>query len=136
MPEVVNSALFLAMSDVFFPAETSFLHWVGGIAESTFRSPMYRLLMVVASPQALANGGARRWSAFHVGTEYETKVGDNGTQTTLTYPANAFDSLVVRGTLRAIQAAPGPSGSNESALCAKTAMGFRLPGDLQPIDSL
>ena len=116
VPEVINSALFLAMADVFFPVEASFLSWIGGIAEDTFKSPMYRLLMIVASPNALAQGGARRWAAFHTGTEYETKVGDGGTTTTLRFPEHTFDPLVVRGTLRAIQAAYRASGARDATV--------------------
>jgi hypothetical protein len=116
VPEVVNSALFLAMADAFFPGEVGFLNWISHFAEATFRSPMYRVLMVVASPRALAQGGSRRWAAFHTGTEYETRVGDNGAETTLRFPPYAFDSLVVKGTLRAIQAAYRATGAREATV--------------------
>lgn len=116
IPEVVNSALFLAMADQFFAADAAFLDWIGGFAEATFRSPMYRVLMSVASAQALAAGGQRRWNAFHTGTQYEAKIHENGTEVTLRFPENAFDALVVRGTLRAIQAAYRASGAREAVV--------------------
>lgn len=116
IPEVVNSAVFLAMADVYFPTDGAFIDWIGGFAETTFRSPMYRVLMSVASPQALAQGGQRRWNAFHTGTEYEVRIGDNGTETTLKFPTHTFDPLVLRGTLRAIQAAYRASGAREAVV--------------------
>lgn len=116
IPEVVNSAVFLAMADAFFATDTAFVDWIGGFAEATFRSPMYRVLMSVASPQALAQGGNRRWRAFHTGSEFESKIGDNGTETTIRFPPNTFDALVVRGTLRAIQAAYRASGAREATV--------------------
>jgi len=116
VPEVVNTAAFLAMADAFFPTENGFLDWIGGFAEETFRSPMYRVLMAVASPELLARGGQRRWNAFHTGTDYETKVGANGTETTLRFPIGMFDTLVIRGTLRAIQAAYRASGAKHATV--------------------
>ena len=116
VPEVVNTAAFLAMADAFFPTETGFLDWVGGFAETTFRSPMYRVLMAVASPEVLARGGQRRWNAFHTGTDYESVIGTNGTEVTLSYPSGAFEPLVIRGTLRAIQAAYRASGAKQATV--------------------
>lgn len=116
IPEVVNSALFLAIGDVFFPTDSAFLDWIGGFSEATFRAPMYRVLMAVASPQVLAQGAQRRWRTFHVGTELETSIGANGTETVLRFPQNAFDALVLKGTLRAIQAAYRASGAKNATV--------------------
>lgn len=116
IPEVINTALFLAMADAFFPLDNAFLDWVSSWSEATMRAPMYRILMTVASPQVLAQGGTRRWKTFHVGSELETTITENGTDSILRFPENAFDALVVRGTLRAVQAAYRASGAKNATV--------------------
>lgn len=116
VPEVVNTAIFLTMADMYFPTDTAFLDWVGAFSEATFRAPMYRILMAVASPNTLAQGAQRRWRTFHTGTELESVVGPNGTETILRYPENTFDSLSLRATLRAIQSAYRASGARSSVV--------------------
>ena len=80
VPEVVNTALYLAMADQVFGDDDSFLTWVSQFSQRVFEAPMYRLLMAVASPQRLASGGERRWANFHTGVDYEIMVLDGGTQ--------------------------------------------------------
>src|SRR5687768_8632262 len=63
VPEVVNTAIYLSIADQMFDDDARFLAWVYDIGAATFRSPLYRFLMAVASPARLASGGERRWNA-------------------------------------------------------------------------
>ncbi|MFO0692855.1 MAG: hypothetical protein U0230_04815 [Polyangiales bacterium] len=111
IPEVINSAVYLAIADQMFKNDDLFLEWVGKVSDDVFQHPAYRVLMVVASPQRLANGAERRWAQFHTGTSYEAKIGSNGVESKITYPDHLFDRLVLRASARAIQSAYRASGA-------------------------
>ena len=115
IPEVINTAIYLAIADTVFRNDEAFLDWISAFSKRTFESPMYRVLMSMASPERLAKGGVRRWNNFHTGVEYEISVDDLGTQSRMTYPTNLFDRLAFRGHLRAIEAAYRASGAPNAA---------------------
>jgi hypothetical protein len=111
IPETLNVAVYLAIADRFFQDEDPFQTWVYGIGRAMFRSPMYRVLMRVMSPERLAKGGGKRWSAFHRGTTYEVELEDDGTASTIGFPPRLFNELFIRGTLQAVLAAYHASGA-------------------------
>jgi hypothetical protein len=130
VPEVVNTALYLAIADQVFDDDVAFLEWVSQFSQRVFEAPMYRLLMAVASPQRLATGGERRWSNFHTGVDYEIKVLEGGTQGRFEYPHYLYDNLAVRATLKAIEAAYRASGARDARAdllsCTVTRAEFRV----------
>ncbi|MCA9579136.1 MAG: hypothetical protein R3B40_31525 [Polyangiales bacterium] len=111
VPEVVNTALYLAIADQVFKDDDAFLAWVSEFSQRVFEAPMYRLLMAVASPQRLASGGERRWANFHTGVDYEIQVLEDGTHSRFGFPSYLYDSLALRATLKAIEAAYRASGA-------------------------
>ena len=111
VPEVVNTALYLAMADQVFGDDEKFLQWVSDFSQKVFEAPMYRVLMAVASPERLAAGGERRWNNFHTGVDYELKVVPGGTHSRFGFPPHLYDSLALRATLKAIEAAYRASGA-------------------------
>ncbi|RLB50316.1 MAG: hypothetical protein DRJ42_19170 [Deltaproteobacteria bacterium] len=114
VPEVVNTAIYMAIADQVFSNETAFLDWVEDIGARVFRSPMYRILMAVASPKRLASGGERRWGAFHRGTDYSVTIGENGATTRIEFPPRLFSRLVLDATARSIRAAYRASGADNA----------------------
>lgn len=111
VPEVVNTALYLAIADQVFGDDDKFLLWVSDFSQRVFEAPMYRVLMAVASPERLAAGGERRWSNFHTGVDYELRVVEGGTHSRFGFPPHLYDSLALRATLKAIEAAYRASGA-------------------------
>ena len=115
LPEVINTGLYLAMADTVFRNDEAFLDWISAFSKRTFQSPMYRVLMSMASPERLSKGGVRRWQNFHTGVDYEIERTELGTSSRMTYPENLFDRLTFRGHLRAIEAAYRASGAPNAA---------------------
>jgi len=111
VPEVVNTALYLAIADHVFGDDEKFLQWVSDFSQRVFEAPMYRVLMAVASPERMAAGGERRWNNFHTGVDYELKVVEGGTHSRFSFPPYLYDSLALRATLKAIEAAYRASGA-------------------------
>lgn len=105
VPEVVNTAVYLAIADQVFKNDDAFLQWVSEFSARVFEAPMYRILMIVASPERLAKGATRRWDNFHRGVEYEVTIVEEGTESVMRFPPNVYDRLVFRAHLKAIEAA-------------------------------
>lgn len=116
IPEVVSNALYLVIADQIFKSDDAFLDWISDFSRKVFEAPMYRVLMVVASPERLASGGQRRWANFHTGVDYDLVIGPNGTEATMTFPSHLFDRLVFRAHLRAIEAAYRASGAKNAVM--------------------
>lgn len=130
VPEVVNTALYLAIADQIFGDDDKFLLWVSEFSQRVFEAPMYRVLMAVASPERLAAGGERRWNNFHTGVDYELKVVAGGTHSRFSFPTYLYDSLALRATLKAIEAAYRASGAraatSELLAMGPTSAEFRI----------
>ncbi len=130
VPEVVNTALYLAIADQIFGDDEKFLTWVSDFSQRVFEAPMYRVLMAVASPERLAAGGERRWNNFHTGVDYELKVVERGTHSRFSFPPYLYDSLALRATLKAIEAAYRASGArgatSERIAIGPTTAEFRI----------
>jgi hypothetical protein len=88
-----------------FKNDEAFLTWVAAFSGKVFETPMYRLLMMVATPERLAKGARRRWDNFHQGVEYEVQLVPAGTEAVMRYPPNLYDRLTFRAHLKAIEAA-------------------------------
>lgn len=105
VPEVLNTAVYLAIADQIFKNDEAFLSWVSDFSRRVFEAPMYRILMMVASPERLAKGARRRWDNFHRGIEYDVTVVSGGSESVMRYPPNVYDRLAFRAHLKAIEAA-------------------------------
>lgn len=116
VPEVVTNGIYLAIADQVFKDDERFLEWVGEFSRKVFESPLYRVLMSLASPQRLAQGATRRWQNFHTGVDYQVALHENGTLGHLITPPSLYDRLVLRAHLRAIQAAYRASGAPDATI--------------------
>lgn len=110
--ETLNTAIYVAAADYFFyEDENAYDEWVDQIGAAVFSSPMYRILMFVASPRRLAKGAERRWSAFHRGSRYNTQLHDWGTETVIEFPSFLFPRVALRAMASAVRAAYRASGA-------------------------
>lgn len=71
VPEVVLWAMAAGIYDLGFATRgglAAYSAWAHGMNRRLLRSPAYRILFSVLSPERLFVGAAQRWSAFHRGT--------------------------------------------------------------------
>lgn len=74
IPEAELWALRTCMYDRDFAdagGMAAYSEWVYGLNLRLLRSPLYRILFAVLSPERLFVGSTNRWSAFHKGTSME-----------------------------------------------------------------
>jgi hypothetical protein len=65
--------------------------WIREAAASLFSTPMYRILMLAATPRLLFKGANIRWSAFFRGSELRPDMGDHEATVELSAPPGMFD---------------------------------------------
>lgn len=128
-PEVLFVALALSFRDSRFASDAEWLDWMYEVNARMFRSPIYRLMMAVATPAMLAKGAAPRWHQFHQGSElallsFRAKL----TEFTLRFPMRLFPALYVQGFGKAFEAAVAAAGGlrPEAKLLAIDDTGARL----------
>jgi len=95
MPEVVANLTRLMIRDKAYADDAAFFQWNYEISIQVFKSPVYRMLMALISPTLLMMGATKRWGAFREGTRLEPKVGKNGGQLILRYPAGLYESVML-----------------------------------------
>ena len=113
--ETVLNALFLTFADHMFEEDQRFIDYVYHRAFKTLKSPMYRVLMAVASPQQLARGAERRWQTFHRGITYDVTLEERGTYAVIRYPPYLYNRLLTEclaAGARAAYRSAGGSGTS------------------------
>lgn len=92
IPEARVLALMHAVRDLAFDTDEDFFEWVRSSLHDLFATPVYRLLMAMASPQMLARQADRAWARVRRGTVRQLEErGDNHNLGTLRYPPHLFD---------------------------------------------
>jgi hypothetical protein len=109
-PEVVFQAAHLAVRDRVFSDDEPFYEWIFNANALLFDKPFLRNLMRLVSPTLIVLGAARRWAAFHDGSElYADRLvtGSERAETSshLKYPAGLFSEVFLRGLEQAFMAA-------------------------------
>ncbi len=105
IPNVLSEAVLCAAYDTAFTSREEAA--VANVERNLrlFRSPMYRALMIVASPRLLLRGTGSRWLAFHRGSTMSLVGGDDQQATLmLSFPPHLFvpeNPLDVRGAVEA-----------------------------------
>jgi hypothetical protein len=115
VPETFHSVLACAIFDLRFRDEggmPAFERWVHEGNRGLLRSPLYRVLFLVASPERIFIGAERRWATFHRGSLLRVlDHREGGARVRLTYPAYLFPEHSVVGfgaaLLAAVEAAGG-----------------------------
>lgn len=110
LPEVEFQAAFLAARDAYAGTDEAFCRWVGAISTEMFDRPVLRTLMRLVSPSLVVLGAARRWTAFHRGSELSTEpqepIGDRSRSlATLRYPEALFPEFFAQALAASFEAA-------------------------------
>lgn len=110
VPEVVFQTACLVVRDLAFEDDAALHRWIFTTSQEMFEKPLLRTLMKLVSPNLTVLGAAKRWSAFHQGTEAfpgTLKTVDARMQTSmdLRYPPGLFPHLFLVGIEQAFAAA-------------------------------
>jgi uncharacterized protein (TIGR02265 family) len=123
VPEVRTTAALLAICESHFPSEAAYLEHALQANRALLGSALYRVLMVVATPQLLLRRAALRWEALHRGSRLEMeRVENDRARASLTYPPGLFAELLVRSFATAFQAAVEGAGG-QAVRCEVVAFG-------------
>jgi hypothetical protein len=113
IPEVHFNALCLAVCDINFTNDDAFVQHFLDVNRKLMSSPMYKLVMWVASPTMLLSGAKRRWGLVHDGLVLETVFGEGTCTIRMAYPNNLTPRLIARAYGTALQAALEASSPKE-----------------------
>lgn len=117
IPSTIYNAFFMVAVDRHFGGkETDATEWYHELRAKMFRSPLYRVLMVVVSPRSIFKSAGRRWENFHRGTTLEIEYDmDDATwaRGTLGYPQNLQTPLTVEMLTQGLRAALEAAGAKD-----------------------
>jgi hypothetical protein len=117
VPEVHVEALFLAVLEAHFPNEAEYLTRSYVANKELLTGPLYRVLMLVASPLFLVKNAESRWNAFHRGVSMVTdSLPTEKTGTGLfhlAYPKLLLPEVLAKGYTTAFKAALEAAGGRE-----------------------
>jgi uncharacterized protein (TIGR02265 family) len=126
--EVHATALYMAICDAHFEDDDAFVAFSGTFNRKLLRSPLYRVLMLVATPARLAHRAGMRWGALHRGSTFEIEMlAEGDARARLRYPTELFPHLMLRCFATGFQAAIEGSGGKNVRL----EMGQRTPDDAE-----
>jgi hypothetical protein len=120
IPEVHLNAWMLAVFDAHFTAAGGtavFEQWIFERNRKLFRTPLFRILFAVASPERILVGIEKRWAAFRRGSEMRL-AGQTSTSAELSFhhPKHMASDLSARGLKMALRAALELAGAREVAM--------------------
>jgi len=96
VPEVQLTALYLAYGDHLHLDDRGFDALWMKINQDLLRSPLYRVLMVVASPSMVLKGTERRWKLWHLGVTLQVTQTEAGKATaTMGFPKNLLPRRIL-----------------------------------------
>ncbi len=101
-PEVVFQVAHLVVRDRVFDDDASYFEWIFNANALIFDKPILRNLMRLVSPTLIVLGSAKRWAAFHDGSELTAErvvsLGDRGqTLAHLRHPTGLFPGVFLHG---------------------------------------
>jgi hypothetical protein len=114
VPEVLSNAMLLTLYDVHFSTlgRQAMWDWLHATTYQLLRTPLYRILFAVLSPERLLTGVAQRWQAFRRGSELTiTDKKEGFARLRLVYPAGLHTDLTVFLLSAAFRAAIDCSGA-------------------------
>ncbi|MGE0790034.1 MAG: hypothetical protein AB7S26_30445 [Sandaracinaceae bacterium] len=96
IPEAHAHALLHAVCDLRFADEARFVDQMLEVNRAILSSPLYRFLMIFASPTQVVKGAARSWGHVHRGVKLRVTLEGSGGKLRLAYPDHLLDELVTR----------------------------------------
>lgn len=122
VPEVHFNAMMLAIYDCEFAANgglARYERWAHERNRKLLRSPLYRILFLVVSPDRLLRGAEKRWSAFRRGTTlHVVEHTDTSAKLTFHYPPKLQTELSMLGLAIALRAALETAGAKHVVVTA------------------
>jgi hypothetical protein len=98
VPEVHATVIYLAMREVHFQDDASFLAHARRCNQSVLETPLNQVLFWAASPRAILRAGPVRWGSMHRGSTITVRSPDEHSgELTMAFPENLFPEIVVRG---------------------------------------
>lgn len=118
VPEVHNIAMYMAISDLRYPAREDFLDYMYRVFANFYASPLYRVLFFVASPKLMLKGSARTWGAVRRGTRLVLESGSDGKRNMgrIIYPQGLFNRISCECFARGIEAAYHAAGARSATV--------------------
>lgn len=115
LPEVHVTALYFAAADFLRMTPAAYRqHWYR-VNRALLESPLYRVLMALASPERILRGAETRWKALHRGVTFTlTLEGPGQVGAALRYPAHLLPEAQADGYATAFQAAIELSGGKDT----------------------
>jgi hypothetical protein len=109
--EAKANALLMAVRDVCYPDDDSFVAAAMRANRRLLTGPIYRVLMKVISPGFMVKNSGSRWAMFHQGISLlplmESKF---SARMTMTFPVGLVPALIIRAYATAFQVAIEASG--------------------------
>ena len=119
IPEVYGNALFVALYETSYgDEEEAFLRDGRETGRRLFKGPLYKVLMVVASPALIIRRANAGWTALHRGIALDAGLtGDHTASARVTFPRNLVPRVVALTYASAFHAALEAAGGKRVA-CA------------------
>lgn len=103
--DVENNCLHYAITDFYRMTEDAYLAWIEDKVQALFGGPVYRLMMSLASPEALLGSNLARWETFHNGSTLTTvEQKPKWVRRVLRFPEGLFDATGLRTQARIFEA--------------------------------
>jgi hypothetical protein len=114
LPEVHANALFMAIADAFFPSDDAFAARKLETNRRMLRSPLYRVLFLLATPETMLRNVTSRWVKFHKGILLRVpSIAERSAKLRVDFPPNLVPHLQARAYVAAVQAALEAAGAKE-----------------------
>ncbi len=118
MPETAYVALTMTIYGKYFGGSdiARFTQWICDLNVTMFRTPLYRILFVLMSPERLLFGIAKRWNTFHLGSSLTVlERGANAVLLELEYPPHLFSEAMAHAFAGSATAAVQVAGGRNAA---------------------
>jgi hypothetical protein len=120
VPEVHFNAYMLAVFDEYYAkagGTVAYEKWIHTRNRRLFRSPLFRILFAVVSPERLLVGIEKRWAAFRRGSEMRVLEHTPGAaRLAWRHPRNLVTDLSARGLATAFRAGLELAGARETTM--------------------
>jgi hypothetical protein len=113
MSDAVGTVARILVRDLVCPSDAELDQWSFDVAGEIFAKPVYRMLMYVLSPTLVLMGATKRWSAFRRGSTLTARFDRHSAIAELTFPANLYTHLVLRGFGHAFRASLVAARANQ-----------------------
>lgn len=113
IPETVSVAAHHAVADVEGMTDEGVIAWGEASLGRLARSPMYRVVSFVASPQLLLKSAPLSWKLLHQGMTLRVQTSATAARLELEHPAKVWTELVHRVTAAAFRTIIGLAGGQK-----------------------